>query len=616
MQMKYVVLVKQVPDVSQMQFDADTRRLRREGVRLEVSSFDVRALLRAIELRQQSGGEIVVLTMGPPQAREALVHCLALGADRGLHLVDPAFAGSDTLATARALALALRREGYDLVLCGRSSVDAETGQVGPEIAELLDIAQITAIGRLDVDLQRRRVKAERETENGFETVECKLPALVTATEDLAQERFPKRTEKEAAKAKPIVELTARELAADPSTFGSAGSPTRVESLQTIDTARLCRVFDDEPTKAIPALVNELLERGALASGGATPRTTAPVREASTLDPAQSIWVVGEVLEGKLRRVTLELLGKGVELAAKTNGAVVAMLIGHGIRNHASELAAHGADTVLVCDDPLLDDYSTDAFASVLATAIRTGRPRAVLIPATLTGRDLAPRVAARLGLGLTGDAIDLSFDAKNQLVQWKPAFGGSIVAPILSSTRPEMATVRPGMLEQSAPDPRRPVKIEELRLAEAPAIRTLVTERRPAPGSEYAAALDECAVTIGVGMGLGNAKNLVHLEPLMRALGGTAIAATRDVTDAGWLPRQHQVGLTGRAIAPRLYFAIGIRGAFEHMVGLRRAGTIVAINKNPKAPIFQHSDFGLVADWEGMLPLLTHEIERVRSELR
>src|SRR5262245_29998914 len=307
--MKYVVLVKQVPDVSQMQFDPETRRLRREGVRLEVSSFDVRALLRADELRQHSGGEIVVLTMGPPQAREALVHCLALGADRAVHLVDPAFAGSDTLATARALALALRREGFDLVLCGRSSVDAETGQVGPEVAELLDIAQITAVGRLDVDLPRRRVKAERETENGFETVECNLPVLVTATEDLAPERFPNRADKEAAKAQPIAELAARDLTDDPAIFGPPGSPTRVESLQTIDTARARRVFDDEPTKAVPALVSALLERGAFTAGGATAQPTPPARAASILDPARAIWVVAETLEGRLRRVVLELLGK-------------------------------------------------------------------------------------------------------------------------------------------------------------------------------------------------------------------------------------------------------------------------------------------------------------------
>ena len=614
--MKYAVLVKQVPDVSQMEFDPETRRLRREGVRLEVSSFDVRALVRAIELRQQTGGEVVALTMGPPQAREALVHCLALGADRGVHLVDPAFAGSDTLATARALALALRREGFDLVLCGKSSTDAETGQVGPEIAEFLDVAQITAASRLDIDVRLRRVKAERETESGFEAVECQLPALVTATEDLAAERFPKRADKEAAKSKPVIELTARDLSQDTAVFGIAGSPTRVEGLETIAVKREGRVFDGEPAHAVQALVAALVARGAFAAAAAAARSAPARRSASALDPAQSIWVVGEVLDGKLRRVTLELLGKAVELAAKTAGPVVALILGHGVRARAPELAAHGADSVLVCDDPLLDDYSTDAFASVLATAILSRKPRAVLAPSTLVGRGLAPRVAARLGLGLTGDAIDLSLDAAGRLVQWKPAFGGAIVAPILSSTRPEMATVRPGMLEPLASDAARPVAIEEIRIADAPAIRTLVTERRREPGSESAAALDECAVAIGIGMGLGGAGNLPRLEPLATALGGAAIAATRDVADAGWLPRQHQVGLTGRAIAPRLYVGIGIRGAFEHMVGLRRAGTIVAINNNPKAPVFQQSDFGLVTDWTVALPLLAREIEQARKEQR
>src|SRR5882724_4592721 len=231
--MKYAVLIKQVPNVSEMQFDPQTRRLRREGVRLEVSSFDVRALIRAVELRAETGGEVTVLTMGPPQARDALIHCLALGADRGVHLVDPAFAGSDTLATARALALALRREGFDLVLCGRSSVDAETGQVGPEVAELLDIVQITAARRLTIDVGRRRLRAERETDGGFEAVECVLPALVSAAEDLAAERFPKRADKEAAKTKPIIEVTAKDLSDDLSRFGVAGSPTRVEGIRSL-----------------------------------------------------------------------------------------------------------------------------------------------------------------------------------------------------------------------------------------------------------------------------------------------------------------------------------------------------------------------------------------------
>jgi electron transfer flavoprotein alpha subunit len=610
--MKYAVLIKQVPNVSEMQFDPQTRRLRREGVRLEVSSFDVRALIRALELRAETGGEVTVLTMGPPQAREALVHCLALGADRGVHLVDPAFAGSDTLATARALALALRREGFDLVLCGKSSVDAETGQVGPEVAELLDVPQITAVRRLDLDPARRRVKAERETDAGFESVECNLPALVSATEDLAAERFPKRAEKEAAKAKPIVEVTASELSADVQIFGAAGSPTRVEGLEMVVVERQGRMFDGEPDVAVHALVAALVERGVfddepMACVRAAPRGERPS------DPAQSIWVLAEVLQGKLRRVTFELLGEAQALCAASGGSAVAILLGHGVRSHVGELVAHGADAVLVCDDPLLDDYSTDAYAWVLAGMIGERQPRAVLVPSTLQGRDLAPRVAARLGVGLTGDAIDLSLDAEGRLVQWKPAFGGNIVAPILSSTSPEMATVRPGMLEPAVRDLAREAPIEEIRVREAPAIRTLVTGRHVDPGFERAAALDEAEAAIGIGMGLGGAENLPRLEPLVAALGGAAIAVTRDVADAGWLPRQHQVGLTGRAISPKLYLGIGIRGAFEHMVGVRKAGTIVAINKNPKAPILAQSDFGLLADWTVAVPLLTRAIEDVKK---
>lgn len=602
--MKYAVLVKQVPDVSQMQFDPETRRLRREGVRLEVSAFDVRALLRSIELRGATGGEVVVLTMGPPQAREALLHCLALGADRGVHLVDPAFAGADTLATARALALALRREGFDLVLCGRSSVDAETGQVGPEVAELLDLPQITAVRRLEIDAARRRIRAERETDVGFEAVECRLPALVSAAEDLAAERFPKRADKEAAKAKPIVELGARDLGEDLSLFGAAGSPTSVESIRSADNPRAGRVLEGEPAEAAAALAALLGERGLLAGAEQAPARRIPSRPSGPRDPSRAIWVLCEALDGRLRRVSFELLGKAADLCAEAGGETVALLLGHGVLSLADEVAARGADRVLVCDDPLLADYSTDAYAAVLASAIADRRPRCVLAPSTWLGRDLLPRVAARLGLGLTGDAVDLTLDGQGRLIQWKPAFGGTIVAPIVSRTIPEMATVRPGMLEPVGPEPSRRAAPERLHFGDPPAIRTLVTERVAAPGIERAAALDECHAAIGVGLGLGAAENLARLDPLAEALGGAAIAATRDVTDAGWLPRQHQVGLTGRAISPRLYLAIGIRGAFEHMVGVRRAGTIVAINKNRQAPIFAQSDLGLVADWaEAVAPL-------------
>jgi len=288
------------------------------------------------------------------------------------------------------------------------------------------------------------------------------------------------------------------------------------------------------------------------------------------------------------------------------------LLGHGVRGHIASLARHGADEVLVCDDPLLDDYSTDAYCSVLAGAVRERAPQIVLLPSTLRGRDLAPRVAARLGLGLTGDAIDLSFDTQGRLVQWKPAFGGNIVAPVTSRTRPEMATVRPGVFQPPAATDDGHAAVTEIRIREAAAIRTLVTGRHVDPRFASAAALDEAPVAIGIGRGLGGAENLARLEPLIAALGGAGLAITRDVADAGWLPRQHQVGLTGRAISPRLYVAVGIKGVFEHMVGVRKAGTIVAINKDPKAPIFGNADLGWVADWSVAVPELARALQTVK----
>src|SRR5438445_541587 len=196
--MRIVLCVKWVPALGSLRFDPETRRLVREGVPGEVSSFDLRALGAAVALRAVHGGEVVTLSMGPPGARDGLVECLALGADRALHLLDPLLAGSDTLATARALAAVLAREAPDLVLFGRASTDAETGQVGPEVAEMLDLPQVTGARRLELDPAARTLVAERETDEGFETVTGPLPAVVTAAEDIAEERFPTKAKRQAA----------------------------------------------------------------------------------------------------------------------------------------------------------------------------------------------------------------------------------------------------------------------------------------------------------------------------------------------------------------------------------------------------------------------------------
>ena len=609
--MKIVVLIKQVPMVSEMKLDPETKTLQREGVRSEVSAFDIRALLKAAELRDTHGGEVVAMTMGPPQADEALRHCLALGADRGVHITDRAFAGSDTLATARTLALALKREGYDLILCGRHSTDAETGQVGPEVAEILDIPQITGARTLTVTGQT--LTAERETDSGFETVECALPALLSATEDLAPERFPKKAEREAAKEKPIEAVTASDLSDDLSIFGASGSPTWVESVETVEDNRDKRVLEGELPDQINSLVQFLLERGVFGKWADEEEAASGGSQARTPGDGKAVWVVAETLGNSLRPVTLELLGKATELAGKYGGPIGVLLIGRGVDQHAATLTVHGADVVYQADHARFSPYSTEVYTELLSRAIREHQPGVVLLGSTAIGRDLAPRVAARLALGLTGDCVDLDVNDQGQLLQYKPAFGGNIVAPILSKTSPEMATVRPGMLKKAKANPARQTRIEMLWPDDATQSRVRVVSQTGEDAGK-AAALDSADISIGVGKGIQGPENLPIIEQLAEALGGAPLAATRDIVDMGWLPRQHQVGLTGRAISPKLYFAIGIRGAFEHTVGVRRAGTIVAINKNQKAPIFQNADIGIIGDYAEVVPLLSTALKEAKAK--
>jgi len=591
-----LVCIKWVPVLAQLRFDAATRRLVRDGVRGEVSAFDARALGAAVALRGAHGGEVTVLTMGGPAAREGLVECLALGADRALHVLDAALAGSDTLATARALAAAVRRAAPDLVLLGRASMDAETGQVGPEVAALLDWPLATQVRRLTLSPDARTFGAEREVDDGFETVRGPLPAVVTVAEDIAEERFPSKAEREAAVTKPVEVLDCAALGLAVGDVGTAGSPTWVAELQEVPTARRAEVIEASSPQALAeALRARLLAAGAF-DAPADERATSP---SAGRRPGPPLWVVAEVGSSGLRSVTRELLAKATELAATIGGAVEAVLIGDDPR-HADALAAAGAERVLVACGEALLPYTADGHAAVLVDAIRTRAPRLVLLGSTARGRELAPVVAARLGLGLTGDAIDLEVDGAGRIRQLKPAFGGTVVAPILSHTRPEMATVRPGLLRAAVPDDTRRTVVERLAV---PSVRSRVEIVRHDPSAAGAGdALDAAALVLGVGMGVG-ADGVARVRALAEKL-GAALAATRDVTDAGWLPRQHQVGITGRAIAPVLYVAFGIRGAMEHVVGLRRAKTIVAINKSPKAPMMKHADFAVVADIHDLLPYL------------
>ena len=610
--MRVAVCIKQVPVLSRIRFDYETKTIVREGVPLEVNSFDMLAVDRAVELGKETNGEVVVFTMGPPQAREALVQCLAMGADRAVHLTDRAMAGSDTLATARSLALALSRDRFEsnvpdwLVLCGRNSNDSETGQVGPEVAELLGVRFVGNVRKLDYHGGGSHIVVERVTDDGYEVIECPLPAVVSAAEGIAEERFPSREELQAAAAAPAIEeVSASQLSPDASLFGNAGSPTRVEEIRLIEPQRLGVVIEEPDPKLAAQKVVEGLTN---LSRPPAPANTPLDRYAGNQEGA--IWVVAERAKSALRATTFELLRKARELAQRTRSEVAALLVGAAGGRDIEILAAYGADRVLTLGGPDLGHPAGLAATATLSEAIADRSPYAVLLSSTPNGRDLASRVAARLGLGLTGDCIDLEINEKGELVQLKPALGGNVLAPILSSTRPYMSTLRPGLFSPLEPDWSIAAEVEHLQAVKIPGpdVKVLKAhDEEDARGLE----LEAARTVMAVGMGVGGPENLPAISELAHSIGAT-VGASRNVTDAGWLPKQVQVGLTGRSIAPDLYIAVGIRGDFNHMVGVQKAGAIVAINNNPnprRAPIQQGADFTIIGDWRTYLPPLVEALK-------
>ena len=444
--LKIAVCIKQIPLIEEANFDAVTKTIKRDGPNV-ISAYDLRAISLAVQLKTIHGAETTVVTMGPPQARGALVDALAMGMDHAVHLEDRAFAGADTLATARALALWLARGNFDLIMLGKYSLDAETGQVGPEIAELIGAAQITGARKLEID--GRMLRAERESDEGFDEVEAEMPAVITCAERVAQPVKVKPGASEEAETKPIQVVRAADLSANAKEFGLAGSPTWVQEVRVVTTPTTdCKFIDSTDAERAAAEAMSVLET----LGALKPRDcTIDVRSRSSRRASKrdrDVWIICETdLEGRITRGTLELLSRGDELATRLGGAVFAVGFDGGIARHAGLLASFGADNVLALEHPALVSYTPEAAAEAVAKVVSTHAPWGILMGATERGRDWGPRLAARLGLGLTGDAIDIELDSENRMVALKPAFGGNIVAPIYSKTFPQMATVRPGVLE-------------------------------------------------------------------------------------------------------------------------------------------------------------------------
>lgn len=597
--MHIVTLVKVVPDLEQIAFDPATKTMRRAGTDLYLNPFDARATIVAPTL-VRPGDTSVIVSMGPPAARAPLIDGLALGSDRAVLVSDRALAGSDTLVTARVLAAALKPMVPDVVLTGRWSTDSSTGQVPSQLAELMGLSMVN--GARHIERKGPNIlEVIGETEEGWGRYEVATPCLVTVGEKIIKMRYPTPETLKEAEGKPIDTVGIGDLGFAAGEVGLAGSPTVVRALRNEEPDRTKLVFDSGPiperVRAAATKIRELLTRS---------RTLSPRCRIPPKFPAEA----GEVLvfvarpEGGVDPESLPLLSEVLRLPEPLYPSAV----GFGKLTDEDRRSLARAGAVYTYWGSADGGWRSPEAVVPMACGLLDERkqvPGAIFSSTTWT-RELAGRISAREGLGLTGDAVSLSWDPPSGLVFGKPSFGGGLIAEVVSKNRPSLGTIRSGsfelgQLERDVSD----LGWTSIPLEEAP--RRL---RRVDSGVEYDPRygdLNSARIVVGIGKGVGGPEQVSEVLEIVRPL-GAALVASRKVVDSGWVPPQLQVGLTGKSIAPDLYIGVGVAGQANHLVGVKRARVTVGINVKVTEPVFSRVDVGIVGDWREVLGPLVRKL--------
>lgn len=622
--MDCIVLVKQVPDISNIPeeaWDREKGTLRRAMLDSVLNPLDLQAVTFAHRIAQSTeGSRTVYLTMGPPQARDVLVDCLSRAPGEAILLTDRAFAGADTVATSYSLACAIRRIEREffgssrdyVIVTGMQSVDGDTAQVPPQVAEDLGIAHIAYAQGVQTT---PRLEVRRIGSQGTEVVRpLRLPVLITVTACM-DPLYPSFHLARQARFSPIHEWNAESVLARPDRVGLEGSRTRVYRIfsPSEERSKEC-VIVRQPGELLELIKERYHRTGeavAPAEGGGYQR------DGRALTYRGEFWVFAEREGDGLRSVSLELLGKARELADCLGEQVGAVLACDRAGGLAEELIAHGADKVFVIEHPLLRDFYPMTFKKVISGLVREFKPQVMLFGATPLGRELAPRVAYACDSGLTADCTRLEIGDHTKgdtslvgiLKQTRPALGGNIMATIMTKdSATQMATVRPGVLKVPPRDASRTGEV--IRVPADLSEDELGVERTSVESFASKVSIRDAEVIVAGGHGFRSKSDFeTYLQPLAlglsRVLGSDVkVGASRMAVEDGFTTHDYQVGQTGQTVHPKLYVAVGISGAVQHISGMQGSEIVVVINKDPKARIFSYADFGIVGDIETIVPEL------------
>lgn len=623
--MNYIVLIKQVPDIKNIPkeaWDWEKGILKRALLDNVCNEFDRQALTMAIKLRELNPGKIVTITMGPPFAEEVLRYALSLGVDTAILLTDRKLGGADTPATAYPLAQGIRKIEKEIfngdknyiIVAGMQSVDGDTAQVPPQVAEELGIVHIAYV--TNFERENGNFKFQRITRRGTESVmSLQYPYMLTVTE-WTHPLYPTFSRTRWAASQQIIQWSAADVNCDESRIGLAGSRTNVVKIfSPKEVSKKNVVFEHDLKKLVSQIKEAFGKKLQVEEKSAAPKYKLP--EGKKSDYSGEIWVFAEQEGGELNTASFELLGKASELAGILGEKVGAVLVGYNVRGLAKDLIAYGADRVYIAEHPLLQNFLPVPYTKAISEMIEKYRPQQMLFSATPMGRELAPRVAYRSKSGLTADCTGLDiidFKRGNKemigiLQQTRPALGGNIMASIITqNSMVQMSTARPGVMTALPPDYNRKGEVIEFKtdISEADlGAKILSAEQRQATSE-----LKDATIIVAGGGGLRTRDNFNKLifplaESLGKFLGESAmVGATRLAVESGFIDRSHQVGQTGQTVKPRIYVALGISGAVQHVTGMQNSDIIVSVNKDPNAKIFRVSDFGVVGNVEEVVPEL------------
>ena len=642
MALKVISLMKQVPLPTEMRMGADglMDRTKAKSIINVDCSF---GLEQGLQIKKAvPDAELIVVSMGPPSFEQSLKNAIGMGYDRAVLLSDRRLGGSDTFATGLALATLLKttilpkdpKDQY-IIFAGRQTTDGDTAHVPSQVAENIGIPQATFVEA--VEYRGTYLKVRRVIEGGHQTLKVPIPCVISVAPSSIPARRPSLVNAMRARQTKLEVLTLDNIGLAPEAVGLAGSPTIVakavnvernrppvtmlngDNLNTI-TSQLIEIFSKPQVEVAEKPVKEPAAEVAPKEGEAV--STKPPR-VDFRNGAKGILTLVELHGDHVAGSSLEILNPARKLADELGTTITSVIIGENVAKFAPQVIAHGADEVIVVNNPRLKEYLILPFSSVIAQITKERRPEIALFGATTSGRELAPRLASRLRAGVTADCTILKIgEFVNKrlkstfypcLEAIRPTYGESKLATIIGFWCPQMATARPGTFAALKPDYNRKGKVTEFhpQLEDKDfAVEILEMERKEMGGSNLLSA----DIIIAGGKPCGELDEFKLIQDLVQALQEKGIkadwGASRQAVDHGYAPYVRQIGQSGKTVRPKVYVAVAISGAIQHTCGIKDSGKIIAINQDAAAPIFNASDYGIVGDYLQVVPML---IEKVKA---